>query len=210
MKYERYERDNMSAAERDLDFVLGEGEEILWQGKPKKKAYILNKVFAMLPIALLWAAFDSVFLFFVFGFDTPPVVRIIVTVFICVHLLPFWIWLSNVLTASKRHSNIGYALTNRRILIRGGLVGVEMQSVSYKDIENVNLRIGLFDRLLKVGDLYFQSPTSRGKTIFFDVEDPYGVYKIAQKIVADIQTDIAFPNAYRPEENAGYQTKYRP
>ena len=76
MKYERFER-KMMPPEKDMpDLGLSEGEEVLWQGKPKKSAFICNKVLAMMPIALIWAAFDSVFLFVVYGFDTPVVVRV--------------------------------------------------------------------------------------------------------------------------------------
>lgn len=210
MKYERFER-KMMPPEKDMpDLGLSEGEEVLWQGKPKKSAFICNKVLAMMPIALIWAAFDSVFLIVVYGFDTPVVVRIIVTVFICIHLFPFWMWLSSVVTAGRRHKNVAYALTDRRIIIRGGLIGVEFRSVSYKDVVHVNMKIGLVDHFLKVGDLYFVAADGSEKTVFFDIETPGEVYKLAQKIVSDIQADIAFPNAYRPDENTGYGTKYRP
>lgn len=42
-----------------------------------------------------------------------------------------------------------------------------------------------------------------------DVENPYEIYGKLQNIVLDIQTDIEFPNAYRPDENPGYNTKYK-
>jgi len=205
MKYEKNERANLAVAEDSVEFVLADNEEILWQGKPKKSAYILNKVLAMMPFALLWLAFDSVFIFSAFHFDMPPVARIGICAFICVHLVPFWIWLSNVLTANKRYQNTLYALTSHRILIKTGLVGIDFQSVSYKDIQGVNLKVGVVDKMLKVGDLYFRSAS--GQQAFFDIENPYEVYKIAQKIVSSIQTDIEFPNAYRPENNPGYNTK---
>ena len=34
--------------------------------------------------------------------------------------------------------------------------------------------------------------------------------KDIQKIILDMQTDMEFPNAYRPETNPGYHTDYRP
>ena len=86
--------------------------------------------------------------------------------------------------------------------MRTGFVGIDFQSLSYKDILSVHLKVGFMDKILKVGDVYFG-----GGIVFFDIENPYEVYKIAQKIVTDIQTDIAFPNAYRPDFNPGYNTK---
>ena len=34
------------------------------------------------------------------------------------------------------------------------------------------------------------------------------VYKLVQKTVLDVQTDIEYPNAYRPDSNPGYNTRY--
>ena len=44
---------------------------------------------------------------------------------------------------------------------------------------------------------------------FLDVDNSKEVYLKIQKIVMDIQTDIEYPNALRPEENPGYKTKYK-
>ena len=207
MKYEKNEKENLLTAEDSVEFALAENEEILWQGKPKKNAYIFNKVIEMMPLALLWLAFDSVFIVAAFAMQMPWPARVGILAFICVHLIPFWKWLSGVLTASKRHKNTHYVLTSHRILIRTGLIGVDFQSISYKDIQHVNLKVGVLDKMFKVGDLYFESANTRSKNVFFDVENPYEVYKIAQKIVTSIQTDMQFPNAYRPESNPGYNTK---
>ncbi len=210
MKYEKNEKANTLNNDDSIDFIVGENEQILWQGKPNKKAYILNKVLVMMPFALIWLAFDSVFVIMAFYLDVSTSAKIFICAFVCVHLIPFWLWLSNVLTASRRHRNTHYVLTSHRILIRTGLIGIDFQSISYKDIQHVNLKVGIIDKLLKVGDLYFVSNVLRGQNAFFDIENPYEVYKIAQKIVSDIQTDIQFPNAYRPENNPGYNTKINP
>ncbi len=207
MKYEKNERANVLQSDADISFILGENEQILWEGKPNKKAYVTNKVLAMMPIALLWLIIDCAFIFITFKFDMPLPAKIGVCVFVCFHLIPFWMWLTNVLTASKRHKNTKYALTTHRILIRTGLVGVDVQSISYKDVQSVNLKVGVVDKMLKVGDLNFHLNHRRTQNAFFDIENPYDVYKIAQKIVTDIQTDIEFPNAYRPAINPGYHTK---
>ncbi len=206
MKYEKNERINTLKTDDGIDFILNEGESVLWQGKPNKKAYVLNKVLHMLPFAIIWLAFDLFFIIMLFKFNLPTGAKVGVFAFICLHLLPFWIWLFNVLFASRRHKNTRYVLTNQRILIRTGLIGIDFQSISYKDVDRVSLKVGIVDKILKVGDLYFIS-SLRGQNAFFDVDSPYEVYKIVQKIVNDIQTDIHFPNAYRPNVNPGYNTK---
>ena len=44
---------------------------------------------------------------------------------------------------------------------------------------------------------------------FISIEDPYDVYKLLKKVSLDVATDQAYPNAYRPKENEGYNTKYK-
>ena len=51
--------------------------------------------------------------------------------------------------------------------------------------------------------------TANSNYVMFDLENPYELYTKIQKTVLDIQTDIEFPNAYRPTENPGYTTNYK-
>ncbi|MGD9901617.1 MAG: PH domain-containing protein [Spirochaetales bacterium] len=224
MKYERVENNYYREPEaiklNKIEDILLKNETILWRGKPKKNAYILNKIFTMLPFALIWLAFDSIFIWAAITDPGMPfVARIGILAFIALHLLPFWLWLANVLTAKKRYEHIEYVVTDRRILIRSGFIGIDFQSINFKDISNVNLRVGLFDRLFKVGDIYFYTNNPKTSSqnvgnressdVFFDIENPYEIYSKIQKIVLDIQTDIEYPNALRPESNPGYNTQYK-
>lgn len=189
------------------------GEQVLLSIKPKKNAFIANKILVMMPIAILWLAFDSVFITTAFTADMGPM-RAFILVFMALHLMPVWIWLSNVITANRRWKNTMYYVTDKRIIIQTGFLDRELQTVYYKDIRDVNLRVGLLDKLLHVGDIHFDMGhiDRKGRSLtkaFLDVEKPQEVYTRIQKIVMDIQTDIEFPNAYRPGENPGYETQYR-
>ena len=48
--------------EEELPNPLTEGEQVLWSGKPKKSAFLINNVLTMLPFALIWLLFDSIFI----------------------------------------------------------------------------------------------------------------------------------------------------
>lgn len=54
---ENYFYDNTN--QNNIDDLILEDEQLLWRGKPKKKAYILNSILKMMPIALLWLAIDG-------------------------------------------------------------------------------------------------------------------------------------------------------
>ena len=201
--------------ESDLSNPLVEGETLIWSAKPKKGAFIINKVLTMMPFALLWLGFDSAFLIPMIASGQITKILFFVVPFFALHLMPVWIWLGNVITAGQRWKNTKYYVTDKRIILQTGLVDMNYQTIYYKDIKNVNLKIGMIDKLLGVGDIYFDLGTYRtndGSKIirhsFLDIENPHEIYPKLQKIVLDIQTDIEYPNALRPDENPGYNTKY--
>lgn len=190
---------------------MSEDEQLLWTGKPNKKVYILEQFFKMFPIALLWLLFDGGF---IVGISIgvakgaiPLFVIAILVIFFAIHLTPVWIWLSHVLTAAARLKNIEYGFTNKRIIIKSGLL-VGLTSITYSEIASVNLRVGLLDRMFHVGDIIIK--TSDGSMHYLeDLENPYVLTERLQAIVIDIKTDIEFPNDLRPETNSGYKTKYK-
>lgn len=193
---------------KTIEDVIGSDEQILWSGKPKKRAFLINAFTKMLPIALIWLLFDGAFIGLMIGTmdEIPASVKIFMTVFFLFHLMPVWIWLSNVLTANRQHENLEYAFTQKRIIIKSGIIGIDFKNIYYSEIDSVNLRVGLVDRIEKVGDIYIKS--IGGANVLYDLENPYTLTEKLQKIVVDIKTDIQFPNNLRPAENDGYNTKY--
>lgn len=204
---ENYFKTNSSDIQT-IEEMVGPDEQILWRGKPKKRAYLINAFTKMLPIALIWLIFDGGFIGLMIGTmdEIPAPVKIFMAVFFLFHLAPVWIWLSHVLTANRQHENLEYAFTQKRIIIKSGIIGIDFKNIYYSEIDSVNLRVGLVDRIEKVGDIYIKS--IGGANVLYDLENPYTLTEKLQKIVVDIKTDIQFPNNLRPAENDGYSTKY--
>lgn len=196
--------------------MLGADEMILWRGKPKRSAFILTKSLTLMPLALLWLVLDLGVLVPSLGTtDGPPIYFILP--FFALHMMPVWIWLGNVLSAGTLYRHTDYYVTNRRIIIRHGVFAVNEVSLFFRDIKNTQLRIGLVDRLFSVGDVCFDTGivisgrNSRTQQfVFEELENPQEAYARISRIVLDMQTDVEYPNAYRPPENPGYHTDYRP
>ncbi len=207
--------ENFMNYETDLTNPLVEGETLIWSAKPKKFAFVVNKILTMMPIALIWLLLDLSFLIPMLSSGQINQMLFFVVPFFALHLFPVWIWLGNVITANKRWKNTKYYVTDKRIILQTGFVDMNYQTIYYKDIKNVNLKIGLIDKFLGVGDIYFDlgnyisgNGTRTISHAFLDIENPHEIYPRLQKIVLDIQTDIEYPNALRPDENPGYNTKY--
>lgn len=208
-KYNNFVNTNYS-----LRTPLVEGEQVIWDAKPRKKAFIINQILPMMPFALLWLAFDSVALFSVFSTqEVPSQILLFLIPFFAIHLFPVWLWLGNIFSSYKRWVNTVYYITDKRIIIQTGFIGIDYTTIYFKDISNVSLKVSAIDKLLGVGDIHFdlkQSSNDARVNSFLDLKNPYEIYPKLQKIVLDIQTDIEYPNALRPDENHGYNTKYTP
>ncbi|MBO4982063.1 MAG: PH domain-containing protein [Lachnospiraceae bacterium] len=191
------------------DSIVTEDETVLFRCKPHRWAFALNKSVKMMPFALIWLAFDSSFLLTLFkvpGKGALSGMALFLIPFFALHLMPVWIWLGNVISASKKWRNAEYIVTDKRIITQNGFVGREYSTAFYKEITDVQLRIQVLDRIFGVGDIYIS--TGKGDLIFYDVPNPHEIYQKLQRIILDIQTDIQFPNAMRPGNNPGYHTEY--
>ena len=126
---------------------LAQGEHILWRGKPKKSAYIADKILAMLPIALVWLFFDLKLLSSAGGSG-------LLMLFLLVHMMPVWIWIGSAVTSVMQWRKENYYLTNRRIIICSGIFKTQRQSVLLRDVHSVRTHYGLLDRMFGSGDIY--------------------------------------------------------
>ena len=218
----------MSKYEKELRFEdsgtspVMPNEKVIWEGKPKKSAFVFNKIMVMAPFALLWLIFDGGVIAAMVSsglFEEENKMAFFMIPFFAFHLMPVWIWLYNIITANRRWKNTKYYITDKRIIIQNGFIAENYQTIYYKDIKNVRLHVGVIDKMLGVGDVLFDigQPRYNNTTAavsvgagFLDIVDYKNVYQLAQKVVLDIQTDIEYPNAYRPESNPGYNTEYDP
>ena len=206
---ERYFMDN-AMQKNSIDDVVTSNERVLWRGKPNAMSYVLANMVKMLPIALVWLIFDGTFIFFLAtgmsSGDIPLGILAFVIPFFLLHLAPVWIWIGKTIKAAREVRNLEYAITDKRIIIRSGMIGIDFKFINYTEIDSVNVKVGLIDRIFRVGDIYINSSVNAG--VLWDVEDTYKIGNALQKVTMDIKSDILYPNAMRPDTNSGYQTGY--
>ncbi len=215
-------------AKSELELMVGKDEKILWQGKPNKRCFILEGLFnPMLPIALVWFLFDSLFIaIFIGGAATsgaPAVFSIFPLIFFLFHLMPVWIYLGGVIFVFRKYQHTEYIVTDKGVYISGGLFSYTCNMKPFTELARVNIHRGIIDQIIGVGDVVLTSnniadlyssnirvngrPLDVGTTIA-DIKDYRKVFEIIKKLQEDIYTDTMYPNNLRPEENQGYRTKY--
>lgn len=206
---EKYFYDN-SLQSNSVEDVLNDDEKVLWRGKPNAKSYVLAAMLKMLPIAIIWLIFDGAFIVGIsIGMShgqIPLSLLGFIIPFFLLHLMPVWMWIFNTVKAFKEVKNLEYAITDRRVIIRSGVIGIDFKFVNYTEIDSVNIKVGFIDKIFKVGDIYINS--SVNSAVLWDVSNPYKIGRALQKVTIDIKSDIHYPNALRPEENPGYKTGY--
>jgi Bacterial PH domain len=203
----------MLQAAPEFESVTEPGEKILWQGKPVFVPFMLHAI-PILGLGMFWGAFylglDSA----ASGNAAPPPTPYLI-IFLIMRSFPVWGSFLYVIYLVQVYGNTLYGYTNRRMLMRSGLFATSFKSIDYDRIQELDVTVGLLDRLFDVGTVraFSGSVTSKGSRIydrFVSIRDPYGVYRAIKGVEVDAKTDWNYPNALRPAVNPGYTTEYKP
>ena len=115
-----------------IEKVLSEDETILWRDKPLKKSFILSAVFKFLPLVILWVGVDvSIITCMILFMELEWYFYLIFSVFFLFHLMPLWFYIYNIVTAFRRLKIEEYAFTDKRIIIKTGLLAPNIISICY-------------------------------------------------------------------------------
>ena len=162
-----------------FDLIREPDETVSWVGRPHFVPYLISglPVFA---IGCLWLTFDINLMRGMhreqLGFAVP---------FFALHLFPFWGSLLYMLWLLLSFHNVMYAITNKRLLLRGGAFGASFKSYDLKQLSAIEVSQGPFEKSVGAGSVRFTYgfTTSRQGTPmprqerFRAVDDPYAVYR---------------------------------
>ena len=199
----------------ELKKIIGSNEEILYEGKPNKKCYIFESIFnPLLPFALLWAIIDIGILGGAFFTEDSGNILFFIIPFMLIHMMPVWIYLGGVLFTTRRYKNTAYIVTDRAIYVSDGVFTRNINSKPFAELSHINLHRGVFDQMFNVGDIIATTNqlNQNGKSVTISIasiSNYIEVYNMVKKLQTDIYTDVMYPNAKRPSENPGYNTKYK-
>jgi uncharacterized membrane protein YdbT with pleckstrin-like domain len=149
---------------RAVGVKLHPGEQIIFEGHPSWRG-----ILAFYLKGIVIAAVAGVVLSF-FASDS----TVFVVVFVIVALTILVGFIKRVATT--------YTVTDRRLNIKRGIVSREIQETRLERVQNVNYRQGVFQRILVVGDVDFDTAgTSDSDFVFFGVASPADVvHKVDQ------------------------------
>ena len=79
---------------------------------------------------------------------------------------------------------IEMAITNKRVVIRTGIMSTSSEELQWNKIESIEIRQGILGRILNYGDIYF-SGTGASFVRFADVQNPWKVKSQAAEIFSN-------------------------
>lgn len=196
----------------ELIYMIPQNEKVLFEGRGDKKTFILESIInPLLPIAIVWLAFDSTFIAFAFGAGG---MKVFLLPFMLLHLMPVWIYLGNMIFMGIRYRNTYYAVTDRSIYTCSGVFQKHYVTKSFAEMSHIDIHRGMFDQITGVGDVVITTnqvnAEGRHDTLSLDnLKNYVEVFGLIKKLQQDIYSDIMYPNDLRPKENHGYNTEYR-
>ncbi len=177
---------------RTFDDILDSDEKIVESYKPNKaKTYFSNIMTAILPMVLFLCL---CFVAFLIPSEEPvSVSETWIALGTCIGIVVVLSALLLVFTELWYRHTI-YAVTEKRIIIRTGIFGVDYKSLDIKSIGATDVYVSLLDKILckKTGSLKFGSNSSpilskSSSYNFAHIKEPYAVYKVLKAHIEKVQ-----------------------
>jgi uncharacterized membrane protein YdbT with pleckstrin-like domain len=196
--------------DKEILAVLEPKEKIVWQGLISRKVIVFNLVVSLLIIAIIS--------FYIFSPEItnynpdglPKIVSgktagiIIVTIGVIMSVVGF------LYSYVKK-----YIITDKRVLVRSGLIGTDFNSVYLTQVKTANVNVNLIDKIFSVGTINIDTgkvetiktgdshgSESRIQTAYdklIHIEKPYEVYKYFQTALTGRQESLYSGRADKPD-----------
>ena len=181
--------------------VLDKDERILKYYKPSKKRFFIFGIISTIPILLIGGV---MIMFALFGFNQivkfsneygevdmtgPRFMLIFSCIWIAIPLL-------GIFFSFFRYGKLGYAVTNKRVMISHGTIGIDFKSIPLDKVITVDVNVNPFDKLChpKTGSLIFGSSVisvggngnvNSALFVFRYIANPYDAYREVKEILDD-------------------------
>lgn len=199
------------------DIIDGD-ESIIWTGRPNFTTFMCGGL-PFLAVGMIWGIIDlGVIMSFMghwpaAGGMGPPMLFIVP--FFALHLFPCWGSVLYMFWLFFSHRNTAYAFTNKRVMMRSGVFGIDYQTIDYDKIRDYQVNVGPMENIFGVGSILFNTGeiSQKGHPMlkrFSGIDNPYSVFRLLKETTVNVKTDWNYPNAMRPDTNPGYRTKYDP
>jgi uncharacterized membrane protein YdbT with pleckstrin-like domain len=163
---------------------LSPGEQVIFQGHPSWRAILGFYLKGILIAAIVGVLFK------LFGSGSGTVFLVVLVIVAATVLIGF---VKRVATT--------YTITGRRLNIKRGIVSREIQETRLERVQNVNYRQSVYQRLMQIGDVDFDTAAGDDYNfVFYGVADPSDiVHRVDQATGANVAGSHGLGEAQPPQ-----------
>lgn len=198
---------------QEITTILEPQEKIVWQDIVNRKIMVFHLIISLLIIGGISYFFFSKE---VISYTSNNVPKTIAGSTIALFVL--FIGLTSSLFGFLSNYVKIYFITNKRAIIKSGLIGTDFNSIYFTEVRTVNVNVGLIDKIFSVGTVNIDTGkietvntgNKRGGTrTAYDklqhVSKPYEVYKYFQSTLAGRQESLYSGRADRENNPEAYK-----
>lgn len=177
--------------EKEISTILEDNESVIWEGKQDLKTTIISAVFAVGILFLIWWIFSAIWSA---GGGSCEINGRPGTPEECAKILnwigtgAYLLGLIAPIGAYLYYRVTVYVITNKRVIIKSGLIGADIRSIFFEKIKSTFVNVGILGKIFGTGTIMIDSgnitQTKNGSQIAYDkfanINSPYEVYKILQ------------------------------
>ncbi len=184
--------------DQQIQAILGNGEKISWRGGVNRTVIGINLVLSLilfLAISGLVYSVDTINYFSNDVFKTMSGSTVASLILFFGFALSLIIFFSNYVKE--------YVITDKRAIIKSGLIGTDFNSVYFTEIKSASVNVGLIDKLLSVGTINIdtgkvastsdKNGVTSVNTVYdklLHIDAPYEVYKYFQDALTSRQESL--------------------
>ncbi len=123
-------------AESGIQSELGDGERLLWSGKPRQGIVFRSFDVFLIPFSLVWTGFVVLAVVRALTSDAPLFPALCAVVFV---LVGSYLLIGRFILDSKRRGKTSYGVTDERVMIISGLFSRRVESLNLRTLSHLSL-----------------------------------------------------------------------
>ena len=167
-----------SGPPEDMRRLLEPGERILWAGKPAREVIVKQSATSLLILSACIAFLLAVARFIPRATGGKPSL-----LFIAVMIFAIILGLLGICPLLE-YKNLYYVITDRRLIVRRGAVGVDYDFLNLGHVQQISLDRGYWDVKHNTGTITVKSAELAPITLAA-VRDPHAVYRVLAEAVEE-------------------------
>jgi membrane protein YdbS with pleckstrin-like domain len=191
-------------------------EEILYAGKPLFLPFLFPSFWLLAAVLIYAIVIGSLYLDHYH--HQPRLIWEYLSGSLWIQLVPIGLGLGWTVWKWLSYPNTRYAFSDKRVMIRSGVWGIDYKTINYDKIRNISVKVNPLENRLGAGTVLFFSgeidtgcmeETGSKKDKFIGIIKPYETFRQIKTLKVDIQADWNYPNALRPDINPGVPPECR-